>query len=129
MTGDVADLIHIVVAFPDGFLPSVAFQAVKRARRVARQAGFRARIELLPESALPLLDAAPEVLHVTAGTGPSDGRDVEPHDVGPALDQLIERLVAAGRLRRGPELPRTVAVHRGLQPVHGRARMGDERGL
>ena len=37
----------------------------------------------------------------------------------------VERLAAAGRLQRGPEPPRTVAVHRGFQALGARARLSE----
>jgi hypothetical protein len=96
--------LRIVVAYPDGALPSALFRGVQRARRAIERAGYAARIDLVPRS---------------AATG-----DVV-IDSGAALDGVIEQLVADGRLQRGPARPRTVATHKGLVPVDDRARIAD----
>jgi len=111
MTGP-EDAVRIVVTYPDGELPSQAFQAVQRSRRALRRAGYQARIDLVPASGggAAVGTFGGELLH--AGS-----------TLGADLDALIERLSSSGRLLRGPEPSRSVAVHRGLRPVGERARL------
>jgi hypothetical protein len=93
----------IVVAYPDGALSSTVFRAVQRARRAIERGGYAARIELVPASA-------------------AVGDLIVGHT---AVDGLVERLVAEGRLQRGPTASRAVATHRGLRTLGDRARIAD----
>lgn len=106
MTDDRPALLRIVCTYPDAALPSAWFQAVQRARRAARRAGWLVRIDLLPVRSAPA-DADVVV-----------ARPVE-------LDGLLDRLAAEGRLQRGPEPPRTIAVHRGFAALGDRARVAE----
>jgi hypothetical protein len=99
--------LRIVVAYPDGALSSGLFRAVQRARRAIERGGYSARIDLVPRST-----AQGDV--VVDADAPLD-----------ELNGLIERLVAEGRLVRGPQSPRAVAIHRGLVPVGDRARIAE----
>ncbi len=103
--------VRIVIAYPDGDLDGALFRAVKRARRNAERSGYAARIELLPESAVPGEAAA--VMRTDATRFQAE------------FDALVERLTASGRLVRGPEPPRTIAVHRGFRPLTSRARLAE----
>jgi hypothetical protein len=101
--------LRIVVAYPDGALPGQLFQAVRRARRTMERAGYAARLDLLPTSDVPA-DADVVVTSDAAAFAAE-------------FDSLVERLTTAGQLVRGPVAPRTIAVHRGFQPVTERARI------
>jgi len=101
----------IVVTYPDGALPGALFRAFRRVRRDAERAGYNARIELRPASDVPAAAAA--VITATAEEFPVE------------FDATLERLTASGKLRRGTEPPRTVAVHRGFRALGDRARLGD----
>lgn len=122
----VAEPLRVVCAYEDGALSSAWFQAVQRARRTMRRAGYRARIDLVPASELPL-DAdvviAPARMAASLTIGGAEVVVAEPATLGPALDALVDRFVAAGRLGRGPESPRAIAIHRGFQAIGDRARL------
>ena len=129
MTNDPGPTIRIVCVYRDGALPSAWFQVVQRARRTMKRAGWRARIDLLPASALPsgadVVLAPPGLAEALAS---STGRVVvacEPVALISILDGLLERLADEGRLQRGPEPARTIAVHRGFQALGDRARVAE----
>jgi hypothetical protein len=104
-------MLRIVVTYPDGALPGALFQAVRRARRNFERAGYAARLDLLPATEVPA-DADVVVTSDAASFAAE-------------FDALVERLTASGQLVRGPVAPRTVAVHRGFQPLTERARISD----
>jgi hypothetical protein len=105
-TSSSATTFRLVCTYPDGELASAWFQAVRKARRASERAGYRLSIELLPASAA-VADAG---LLVQA---PAE------------LETVIARLVEEGRVVRGPESPRAIAVHRGFQAIGERARLGE----
>jgi hypothetical protein len=123
----------IVCAYADGELPSAWFQGFRRARRTIRRAGYRARIELLPASAVPhgadvviTSAAVAEMIRSDLGDLRAEFVVAEVGNLPAAFEALFERLLASGALVRGPELRRTVAVHRGFRAVGDRARLSDE---
>ncbi len=132
-----ADPVRIVCAYPDGALPSGWFQAVQRARRTVRRAGYRARVELTPASCVTVeadVVIAPPVAAPAIRASAAAGRAeriaaefivVESTEFGAAFDLLVGRLVADGRLDRAPEPPRTIARHRGFQAIGERARIAE----
>jgi hypothetical protein len=103
----------IYCAYPDGHLPADWFQAVRRARRAADRQGLTVRIEPTAESRVPP-DAE---FVVTPETHPAA-------TLAAAVEDLIQKLVADGSVTRDASPPRTV-VHRGYEPLGGRARLAD----
>lgn len=106
-------IVRIVVTYPDGALTGDAFRAVQRSRGAIRRAGYLADVELVPASTAAAADGSEGDVEALTAT-PTLGAD---------LDALLERLAGTGRLLRGPEPPRSVAVHRGFQALGERARL------
>lgn len=120
----------IACAYPDGVLGGPWFQAYRRLKRTLRRRGLWAEVLLVPD-----IDVPPEVdlLVLPADTPGEDGaRGEAPERVyvpvdeaQDAIDALVERLVAAGRLRPSLAPSRPLALHRGFQAVYERARLPD----
>lgn len=132
MTDSPDEPVRIVIAYPDGTLPSAWFQAVQRTRRLIRRGGYRARVGLVPVSEVPpnvdaliATSAVATMLADVAARASIYTVVTEPEALSKALEVLVEQLIALGRLRRGPEPPRTIAIHRGFQAVGERARLAD----
>lgn len=120
--------VRIVCAYEDGALPGPWFQAVRRARRSISRAGYQVQLDLLPASSLRAdADVVIASEAVAAGLPIGAGRCVvtEPSTFGATLDALLAELAGNGRVRRGPESPRAIAVHRGFQAIGERARLED----
>jgi hypothetical protein len=120
----------VVFGYPDGRLANPVFRSYKRARRASRTRGLDVQVELRPFGDLP------SIVDVLVVDGPVD-RDalgssevrrtiVTTPDRAPAeLEACLDQLVESGELGHAPPPPRTIAVHRGVEPVAGRARILD----
>ena len=120
----------IVFGYLPGRLANATFRAYKRARRATRAKGLGTRVELRP------LDDLPPVIDVLVLDAPFDpvalaGVEVRatliaPPDRSPAtLETHLEALVERGVIGPAVAPPRTIAVHRGVQPLTERARVAD----
>jgi hypothetical protein len=123
--------VLIVCAYPDGRLDNAWFRAYKRLRRTIRTKGYNARVALRPIGDLPPdIDvlAVPTALTVElrrtrAEVG--ETRVVVPERLVGEVEDLLVRRIALGELGYAPPPARTVAVHRGFQAVHERARLAE----
>ena len=112
--------IMVVFGYPDGRLANPTFRAYKRARRVSRSRGLDVTVELRPFGELPA------VVDVLLGATEVRETIVAPAALAPAqLERWLDEMVERGALRHAPPPPRTIAVHRGVEPVAGRARVAD----
>jgi len=120
----------VVFGYPDGRLANPTFRAYKRSRRASQTRGLDVQVELRPFGDMP---AVVDVLVVDGPVAPGvlDGRDVRrtivtSPDRAPAeLETCLDLLVAQGELGHAPPPSRALAVHRGVEPVAGRARILD----
>ena len=120
----------VVFGYPDGRLANPTFRAYKRARRTTRTRGLDVLVELRPFGELP---ATVDVLVVDGPVEPgvlgvSDVRHtlVTSPDRAPAeLEAYLDALVERGALGHAPPPSRAIAIHRGVEPVAGRARIRD----
>ena len=120
----------VVFGYPDGRLANPIFRAYKRARRASRARGLDVQVELRPFGDLP---SVVDVLVIDGSVEPTTLRDVEirrtlvspPDRAAAELEACLDQLVALGELGHAPPPPRTIAVHRGVEPVAGRARILD----
>ncbi len=120
----------VVFGYPPGRLANPTFRAYKRARRAIRSRALDVRVELRPFDALP---PTIEVLVVDAPVDPErlNGVDigttlVAPPDRSPAtLETHLDALVERGLIGPAVGPPRTIAVHRGVEPLTERARVAD----
>ena len=120
----------VVFGYPDGRLANPTFRAYKRARRVSRSRGLDVTVELRPFGELPavvdVLILEPAVVDVLLGATEVRETIVAPAALAPAqLERWLDEMVERGALRHAPPPPRTIAVHRGVEPVAGRARVAD----
>ena len=121
----------VVFGYPDGRLANATFRAYKRARRSVRSRGLAARVELRPLGDLPpVVDLLIVMTPADPGHAPS-GVEVRTTIVAPPeraaaeVDRVLDEMVARGELAHAPAPRRTIAVHRGVEPVTERARVAD----
>jgi hypothetical protein len=120
----------IACAYPEGMLASTWYRAYKRCKQTLKRGSYRARVELVPITALPshvdVLVVPPslqERAEATAGVG--ERLVTSPEALQGAFDRLVERLVSEGRLGHAPPQARALAVHRGFQALTERARQAE----
>ena len=122
--------LSVVFAYPDGRLANPTFRAYKRARRATRTKALDVVVDLRPFGDLPLgIDVL--VVEVAVAGGAMGTTEVRHTIVAAAdraaaeLDRYLGTLVDTGALGHAPPPARTIAIHRGVEPVAGRARIRD----
>jgi hypothetical protein len=120
----------VVFGYPAGRLANPTFRAYKRARRATRSRNLDVRVELRPFGDLPpvveiLVVDEPVRPEATAGIAVQAtivaAADRSPGELELYLDGLVER----GIIGSAPAPSRTIAVHRGVEPLTERARVTD----